>query len=226
MDLDDSEGFPLIVAWRHDVVQLLLAVRGLGALGGVLYSLIYAAGTVVLVSGTMLSLAAGVLYGPFWGTLIVVPASLTGASASFLMARRLGRARLRQWVSQRARLDTLDRAVAQEGFRVILLLRLDPVFLPFAPLNYALGLTGARFRDYFLASWLGMFPASVLYVYLGSLVPRLADLNGGTWQPRAQWHLWMLAVGGAALAAVAVILQRSARRLLGQAELVQQEETE
>ena len=111
-------------------------------------------------------------------------------------------------------LNALDRAVARNGFRVILLLRLDPIFLPFAPLNYALGLTGVRFRDYLLASWLGMFPASVLYVYFGSLLPHLSDLGAAALNPLASWRPWLLLTGVLVLVSAGLIVRRGARRLL------------
>ena len=72
----------------------------------------------------------------------------------------------------------IDRAIQKNGFKVVVLLRLQPV-LPFNMLNYALGLTSIRLRDYALASWIGMLPATVLYVYLGSIMNDFSDLLRG-----------------------------------------------
>ena len=72
----------------------------------------------------------------------------------------------------------IDRAIEKNGFKAVVLLRLQPV-LPFNILNYALGLTSIRLRDYMLASWIGMFPATVLYVYLGSIMNDISDLLRG-----------------------------------------------
>jgi len=206
--------WPWSVAWRRETLDLLLWLRHLGALGALLYGAFYVLGTVALVSGTILTLGAGAIYGPLWGVLLVVPASLTGASLSFLAARRLGRRGLHRWLARHREMNALDQAVARNGFRVILLLRLDPIFLPFAPLNYALGLTGVGFRDYLLASGLGMFPASVVYVYFGSLLPHLSDLDAAALNPLASWRPWLLLAGVLVLVSVGLIVRRGARRML------------
>ncbi len=207
-----SGGFPDWSAQR-ELLVFLGWVRSLGFPGAVLYGLIYVLSTVALLPGTILSLGAGAIYGPFWGTLIVVPASLTGAALAFLIARRLGRHRVERFLGGRAPLAALDRAMARDGFRLVLLMRLDPIFLPFAPLNYALGLTGVEFAKYVLASLLGMLPGSVLYVYLGSLVASLSQVVGGHVPLPAGWRPWLLLFGMAALVALVVLLGRGTRRV-------------
>jgi uncharacterized membrane protein YdjX (TVP38/TMEM64 family) len=72
----------------------------------------------------------------------------------------------------------VDRAVEKQGFKVVFLLRLQPI-LPFVLLNYALGLTRVRLRDYVIASWIGMLPATIVYVYLGSALHDVSDLFTG-----------------------------------------------
>ena len=100
--------------------------------------------------------------------------------------------------------------MAAEGWRVVALTRLSPVF-PFSLLNYAFGLTQVSFRGYLLASWIGMMPGTVMYVYLGSL----ARLGTGTSQRSpAEWTLY--GVGLAATLAVTVLITRIARRALAQ----------
>ena len=88
----------------------------------------------------------------------------------------------RDWVTRRLKkypqAAAIDRAIEKNGFKAVVLLRLQPV-LPFNILNYALGLTSIRLRDYMLASWIGMFPATVLYVYLGSVMNDISDLLRG-----------------------------------------------
>jgi uncharacterized membrane protein YdjX (TVP38/TMEM64 family) len=107
----------------------------------------------------------------------------------------------------------VDAAVAGQGFKVVLLLRLSPLF-PFNLLNYALGLTRVRPRDYMLASLLGMLPGTVLYVYLGSLVTSVAQLTRGQ-RPEAGLSGQLLFWGGlAATVLVTVYVTRLARRAL------------
>jgi uncharacterized membrane protein YdjX (TVP38/TMEM64 family) len=161
--------------WMVDFIQW---AKGMGPTGGVVYALFYIAGTALFFPGLPLTLGAGFLYGAVIGTLVVSPASVAGASLAFLIARYFAR----DWVSRRLKkypqAAAIDRAIEKNGFKAVVLLRLQPV-LPFNILNYALGLTSIRLRDYMLASWIGMFPATVLYVYLGSVMDDISDLLRG-----------------------------------------------
>ncbi len=108
----------------------------------------------------------------------------------------------------------MDRAIGENGFKLVLLMRLQPVFLPFAILNYALGLTRVRLRDYVLASWIGMLPATTLYVYVGTSVKSISDLVQGRVPPADHWHQ-LLFWGGLVLSAVLVaIFARIAKQAL------------
>jgi uncharacterized membrane protein YdjX (TVP38/TMEM64 family) len=164
-----------ILQWLVDFIQ---RAKGMGAAGGALYAVFYVLGTALFLPGLPLTLGAGFIYGPVIGTLVVSPASVAGATLAFLIARYLAR----DWVARRLKkypqAAAIDRGIAKSGFKVVVLLRLQPV-LPFNILNYALGLTSIRLRDYMLASWIGMFPATVLYVYLGSLMNDVSDLLRG-----------------------------------------------
>lgn len=161
--------------WMVDFIHW---AKGMGAAGGVVYALFYIAGTALFFPGLPLTLGAGFLYGAVIGTLVVSPASVAGASLAFLIARYFAR----DWVTRRLKkypqAAAIDRAIEKNGFKAVVLLRLQPV-LPFNILNYALGLTSIRLRDYMLASWIGMFPATVLYVYLGSVMNDISDLLRG-----------------------------------------------
>ncbi len=163
------------VRWMVDFIQW---VKGMGPIGGVLYAVFYIAGTALFFPGLPLTLGAGFIYGAVIGTLVVSPASVAGASLAFLIARYLAR----DWVTRRLKkypqAAAIDRAIEKSGFKVVVLLRLQPV-IPFNMLNYALGLTSIRWRDYALASWIGMLPATVLYVYLGSIMSDVSDLLRG-----------------------------------------------
>ena len=164
-----------VLQWMVDFIQW---AKGMGPTGGVVYALFYIAGTALFFPGLPLTLGAGFLYGAVIGTLVVSPASVAGASLAFLIARYFAR----DWVTRRLKkypqAAAIDRAIEKNGFKAVVLLRLQPV-LPFNILNYALGLTSIRLRDYMLASWIGMFPATVLYVYLGSVMNDISDLLRG-----------------------------------------------
>jgi uncharacterized membrane protein YdjX (TVP38/TMEM64 family) len=148
----------------------------------------YTLATVLAVPGTILTLGAGFVFGVPFGTALVSAGSVLGAIAAFL----LGRFVARNWVARRIanspRLRALDSVTRHDGFTIVLLARLSPLF-PYNVLNYVFGLTAVRLRDYVLGSWIGMLPATVVYVYLGSLTKNVATLASGnlaaTWPRRA-----------------------------------------
>jgi uncharacterized membrane protein YdjX (TVP38/TMEM64 family) len=189
-------------------------VRGLGALGGLIYGLVYVAGTVFLVPGTALTAGAGLLYGTLIGVLIVSPASVAGATIAFLVARYFARGWVEAKIAKYPKFAAIDRAVESSGFRVILLLRLQPVFLPFAVLNYALGLTRVRLRDYVLGSWLGMLPATTLYVYLGSAIHNVSDLVQGRLPDTGMAGRILFWAGLLSLGLLVLLLGKLARKIL------------
>jgi len=110
-----------------------------------------------------------------------------------------------------ARFATMDNAVAEEGWKIVVLTRLSPVF-PFTLLNYAYGLTSVSLRDYVLASWVGMMPGTVMYVYLGSLA-RTGTTSASS-RTAAEWALY--GVGLVATIGVTLLVTRIARRALAQ----------
>jgi uncharacterized membrane protein YdjX (TVP38/TMEM64 family) len=187
-----------VLGWLVDFIRW---VKGIGPAGSVLYAAVYIVGTALFFPGLPLTLGAGFIYGAVIGTLVVSPASVAGASLAFLIARYLAR----DWVTRRLKkypqAATIDRAIEKNGFKVVVLLRLQPV-LPFNMLNYALGLTSIRLRDYMLASWIGMFPATVLYIYLGSIMNDVSDLLRG--RPNSGIAGRVLLWGG--LAAIVVLV--------------------
>lgn len=184
--------------WMVDFIHW---AKGMGAAGGAIYAVFYIAGTALFFPGLPLTLGAGFLYGAIVGTLVVSPASVAGATLAFLIARYVAR----NWVTRRLKkypqAAAIDRAIEKNGFKAVVLLRLQPV-LPFNILNYALGLTSIRLRDYMLASWIGMFPATVLYVYLGSIMNDISDLLRG--RPNSGIAGRLLLWGG--LAAIVVLV--------------------
>jgi uncharacterized membrane protein YdjX (TVP38/TMEM64 family) len=186
----------------------LALVEELGPWGPLLFIVLYVLAAVLFVPASVLTLGAGALFGVLRGSIYVSVAAILGATAAFLVGRHLAR----NWVARRiegnASFAAIDRAVEREGWKIVLLTRLSPVF-PFTLLNYAFGLTRVRLRDYILASWIGMLPGTVMYVYLGSLAR--AGLAGRS-QPPLTWALYLL--GLVATIAVTVIITRIARRAL------------
>ena len=184
--------------------QALDAIRDLGAWGPVIYIGLYVLACVSFVPGSVLTLGAGAAFGFVWGCVYTSVAATLGATAAFLVGRYLARDGITRKLERHPDFAALDRAVAEEGWKIVGLTRLSPL-LPFNLLNYGFGLTRVSLRDYVLATRIGITPGMALYVYLGSLARR----PGGT---RAEWVLY--GVGLLATVAVTVFITRLARRAL------------
>ena len=210
--------FLLLAGIKYIHIQELLKkvlswVAALGAWGFIFYIVIYILACVFFIPGSILTLGAGVLFGVMKGSIIVSIASTLGATCAFLVGRHIAR----EWVSRKIqanpKFQAIDEAVAREGWKIVGLTRLSPIF-PFNLLNYAYGLTRVSLRDYFFASWFGMMPATVMYVYIGSLAGEIARIGSeGRSRTPAEWALYI--VGLIATAAVTVYITRIARAALG-----------
>jgi uncharacterized membrane protein YdjX (TVP38/TMEM64 family) len=163
---------------RDGLADFLEWVNQLGGWGLVILVAVYVLAAVLLFPGSLLTLGIGALYGVVKGFIAVSLGSVLGAAAAFFVGRKLARGWVEQKVAGNPRFRALDQAVGAAGFKIVLLTRLSPVF-PYTLLNYVFGLTRVRFRDYLLASWLGMIPGTLMYVYLGSLAGNLARAASG-----------------------------------------------
>lgn len=160
------------------LLSFLKLIDSLGPWGPVIFAVGYAASCILFFPGSILGLGAGFLFGVFIGTVAVSIGSVLGASAAFVLGRTLAR----RWVDKRIgkypRFSAIDHAIGKEGLKVVFLLRLSPLF-PFNLLNYALGLTKISFYHYVLASWVGMLPGTIMFVYLGSALKSFTELSSG-----------------------------------------------
>lgn len=190
-------------------------VRGLGALGPVAFVIGYIVATVAFIPGSLLTLAAGAIFGIALGTVTVFAGAVLGSAAAFLLARTVARAAIERRIEGDARFAAIDEAVARDGRKIVFLLRLSPAF-PFNLMNYALGLTRVRFVDYLVAS-VGMLPGTLLYVYTGKLAGEVAVAAGGAAPPKGAGYYAVLGVGLLATLAVTVLVTRTARRALTEA---------
>ncbi|MHC4756100.1 MAG: FAD-dependent oxidoreductase, partial [Planctomycetota bacterium] len=152
--------------------------EGLGAFGPIFVAAFYIIACVLFLPGSILTLGAGFLFKLFLGTVTVSIGSTLGACAAFLVGRTVGRNWISRKVASNQKFAAIDSAVGREGFKIVLLTRLSPVF-PFNLLNYAFGLTKVSFWNYALASWIGMLPGTVMFVYFGAGMRSLADVAVG-----------------------------------------------
>jgi uncharacterized membrane protein YdjX (TVP38/TMEM64 family) len=183
-------------------------VGSLGAVGPLIFVALYVVATVLLLPASVLTLGAGAVFGVAAGAVYVSVAATLGATAAFLIGRYLARDLVAHRIAGNPRFAAIDEAVAAEGWKIVGLLRLSPLF-PFSLLNYALGLTRVRLPHYVLASWIGMMPGTVAYVYVGSLAQ--AAVAGQSWTTGQRV---LYGVGLVATIAVTVLVTRIARRAL------------
>ena len=195
--------------------RFVLWVESLGVWGPIVFMIGYVITTVAFVPGVIMTLAAGAVFGLVKGTTFVLIGATLGSSAAFLISRHLARSAIEQRVAGYPRFAAIDRAVGAEGFKIVLLLRLSPVF-PFNLLNYSLGLTRVSFRDYLTAS-VGMLPGSLLYCYYGKLAGDVATLAGGVAVEKGAGYYAVLVLGLVATVLATAIVTKAAGRALRQA---------
>ena len=198
------------------VVDFAEWVEGLGRWGPWAFVLGYAAATVAFVPGSLLTMAAGAVFGLLAGAFYVLLGAFLGSAAAFLIARYAARSPVERRISRMPRFEAIDRAVGREGRKIVLLLRLSPIF-PYNLLNYALGLTRVSFVDYLIAS-LGMIPGIFLYVYIGRVVGDVAALAAEAGAQRPPGYYVLLVAGLAATVLVTWYVTRLARRALREVE--------
>jgi len=192
----------------------LIWIESLGYLGGAAFIGIYIIGTIAFVPATFLTLGAGIVFGVVLGSIYVFIGATLGAVAAFLIGRYI----LRDWIGKKIesneKFAAIDKAVAHDGFKIVLLTRLSPIF-PFNFLNYAFGVTGVRFKDYAIGS-VGMIPAIVMYVYIGSLAGNIGGVGD---RPEKSILQGIIQIGGfIATVAVTIYVTRIARQALAEIE--------
>ncbi|WP_341737748.1 TVP38/TMEM64 family protein [Microcoleus sp. CAWBG640] len=210
----------LILATKSSYIQdilrtVLIQIEDLGLWGPVAFIVTYNLATVLFIPGSVLTLGGGVIFGLWWGSIYVFVAATLGATFAFLIGRYLSRDRVVKYMEAHPKFKSLDRAVSQEGLKIVFLTRLCPLF-PFNLLNYALGITQVSLKDYVLGSF-GMIPGTVMYVYSGSLVGDLAAIGAetGSTNPQALAVKWLInIISFIATVAVTVSITRIASKAL------------
>ena len=188
-------------------------VDDLGAIAPIAFMLIYIVATVAFLPGSVLTLGAGVLFGVIKGSIFVFFGATIGATFAFLVGRYVARGWISKKIAGNQKFSAIDKAVGKEGFKIVLLTRLSPIF-PFNLLNYGLGVTGVSLKDYVLAS-VGMLPGTIMYVYIGSLAGSIATIGGASQpdaNPIAQWAIRI--IGFIATVAVTLYVTKIARKAL------------
>jgi uncharacterized membrane protein YdjX (TVP38/TMEM64 family) len=207
-----SRFFPL-ADWIADAQQW---VMHFGAWSALWYFLLYVCCNVLLLPGGVLSVGGGFFFGLWWGFLIVLLGNVSAAGIAFIISRWLGRRWLGRKLARNRTLDALRPAVEREGWKIVLLSQLHPLF-PTSLLNYLYGLTTIRFRTCILWVAVGQAPGLFLYAYLGTLGQLGLNLAIGKSHPRlVEYWSW----GGGLLLSILILtaIGRISLRLLKEAE--------
>ena len=186
---------------------------GLGAWGILIFVVFYVIATILLVPGSALTVGAGFVFGLGWGLLAVSLGSTTGAALAFLIARFVAREKITSMTRNNENFRRVDAAIGEQGAKGVFLLCLSPL-MPFNLSNYFYGLTAVKFWPYVLASWIGMLPGTLLYVYLGTVGRAGLQAASGTDAGRSPLEWTLLVVGLAATVAVTIWVTRIARKAL------------
>jgi uncharacterized membrane protein YdjX (TVP38/TMEM64 family) len=157
--------FGLGAGW--DGERLRESIDSFGSAAPLIYIAIFAVAPVLLLPGLPITVAGGLVFGPFWGTVYASIGSTLGAGLAFLTARYFARRAVQDFLGDRWR--RVDEGVAEKGWFYVAIARLIPVF-PFNLLNYAFGLTRIGFATYLFTSWLFMLPGTAAYVVFSASI--------------------------------------------------------
>jgi uncharacterized membrane protein YdjX (TVP38/TMEM64 family) len=200
--------FPLVPALEHASAWL----GGMGVIGAALFAVLIAASSLCLLPASPFIIAASAVYGFYLGLLTSAVGILLGAASGYVLSRLFLRKDLAEHLKGRPTFRAIDQAIAEEGWKIVLLLRLCPI--PFGLANYLYGLTAIPFVPYLVTSFLGAVPGMILFSHLGSAgkagIQALAsgDLNKGGGE------IALLVLSLAAAIVLIILLPRLARRVL------------
>lgn len=166
-------------------------VKEMGPMGFVYFGAVYTVAEILAIPAVPLTASAGYLFGVQDGTAVVLFSASIAASVSFLIGRTFLRSYVEGILEDYPDFQKIDKAIESEGFKLMLLLRLSPIF-PFALSNYLYGVTSIKFWPYFWGTMLGFLPGTVAYVYTGEIGKSLT-LDSASAEP------WYIYVGGLAL---------------------------
>ncbi|SHH95980.1 TVP38/TMEM64 family protein [Clostridium grantii] len=148
-------------------------INSFGFFGPLVYILIYIAVCLFFLPGVPITIIGALAFGPIWGTVWVSIGSTLGAALSFLVGRFVARDMVSKWVNSNPQLKKIDEGVDKQGWRMLMITRLVPIF-PFNLQNYVYGLTKINFFTYVLVSWICMIPGTIAYTFAAGAI-----INGG-----------------------------------------------
>lgn len=207
-------GAIVVFVWGpRDMAHTLLEVwqTETGPVGALGYAAFYVVATCCFAPSSLLGVGAGFLFGGVWGTIIAIVCRPLGGLVAFWIGRHLARRQVKHWIEGWPRFQAIDRLTHEDPFQIVLLLRLVPV-LTFNITNYVFGVTAVRWQDYLKATFLGVLPGTVFYVYIGVITSDITEALAMDKAPSLgdNWILWGIA--GAVFAALGGYIVYRARQ--------------
>jgi uncharacterized membrane protein YdjX (TVP38/TMEM64 family) len=196
------------------IAPLIRQLADLGGWGPVLFIVIYVLAAITLAPAFLLTFSAGAVFGLWRGTLLTFIGASLGASAVYAVAAPLARSRVLRWIDRDPRVAATRRAVVRDSAWIMFLLRLSPL-VPYNLLNYALALSGVRFRDY-LVALIGMVPAIIMYSYYGKVAGDVTRIAAGIAPARGMEYYVMMVVGLMATFAATHLIGRAAKKAMAE----------
>jgi uncharacterized membrane protein YdjX (TVP38/TMEM64 family) len=181
-----------VVIVRFTSVKEFLTVEKLGAWlsaaglwAPLAFILVYAVGVCLFVPGTLLTALGAAIFGSYWGFLYVWVAAMLGAAGGFLIGRYLGREFAASLIGDR--LKKYDDGIERNGFATVLYLRL--VYFPFTAMNFGMGLTKVRFRDYLWGTGLGILVGTFIFTFFVGTIKEV--WASGQWEGLLTWKIFL-----------------------------------
>ncbi len=194
------------------IVIILEWTQSLGAWAPLVVIALYVVACIFMIPGSPLTIGAGFVFEILFGVIIVSIASTIGACAAFLVGRTVARGWVEEKIVSNPKVAALDEAVGKQGLKIVFLARLSPV-IPFAALNYGFSVTKVKLWQYALASWVGMIPGTLLYVYIGAGLRSLSEVAAGEVETGLTGRIFFW-FGMVATVAVTIFLTMLARNTL------------
>ena len=205
----------ITIVWfgRHlgaEIKVMETKIAGLGVWGPIVFVIIVIVFTSMFVPDTLLAVAAGVLFGLFWGTFLIVIGAIVTATMNYLVARKLFRVRIEKTLRKHPKFRAIQRLAEQDGLRLQMLLRLSPINPVLV--SYILGAAGARYLTFLLATT-GLIPTLFVEVYFGHLASHVTKVAGNV-SSHSIMHTVVTTVGFVVSIAAIIFIVRAATRAL------------
>jgi len=152
----------------ENINNLKAYINSFGILSPLVFIVLFSMATIAFIPGLPITVLSGIIFGAWWGSLYVIIGSTIGVSASFLIARYIGRDFVKKMVQKNEKMENLDIFIKKQGKTILIISRLVPIF-PFNLQNYAYGITDVKFSTYFWYSLIFMIPGTCIYTCFGSL---------------------------------------------------------